>query len=143
LDTAADLEFETTVPPRLLGLIESQLPGAAVPDWELFEAKEREVRDLGFRVIRVPYLAAPHIMAEWPGISYANVLTMERTVFVPAFGLGAAEDRIFADLRTQLGHGYQVVPVYARFNLVHNAGVHCVFGIVRKAGDHADSVPER
>jgi hypothetical protein len=138
LDAAADYEFEATMTPRLLGLIQSQLPNAAVPDWELFEAKEREIRKLGFQVIRVPYLVAPHMMAEWPGISYANVLTIEHTVFVPAFGLGKAENRIFAELQTKLGGGYQVVPVFARFSLLHNAGVHCVFGIVRDSGLAAD-----
>ena len=131
LDSAADLEMERAAAPRLLSLIEAQLRTDTTPDYGLFEAKEREIRKLGLRVIRVPYIAAPHRMAEWPGISYANVVEIDRTVFVPAFGLGKTEERIFADLRAKLGSGFEVVPVYARFSMLHNAGVHCVLGIVR------------
>ena len=133
LDAAADLELERLTAPRLLGLIEAQLRADNSPDQALFQIKEGEIGKLGFRVLRVPYLAAPHIMAEWPGISYANVMAIDRTVFVPAFGLGKAEDKIFDNLAANLGSGYRVIPVYARYSLLHNAGVHCVFGVVRNS----------
>ena len=50
---------------------------------------------------------------------------------MPSLGLGEAEAAIFAKLQAEIGPGYQVMPVNARLGLLHNGGVHCVFGIER------------
>jgi agmatine/peptidylarginine deiminase len=95
---------------------------------KLLAAKERELQQLGFRVIRVPHLFAD--AGDWPGVSYINHLRVGRTLFVPALGLPQVEDRIFAGLRRKLGASYEVIPIPARSGLLNNGGVHCVFGIV-------------
>ncbi len=127
---AADRQIRRMAVSRLLALIEGQLPGA--PSWndELVQAAERVIRRHGFRLIRIPYLPAPSMTAEWAGISYANLLHYRGALFVPVFGLGEAEETILAGIRRQLGDAYEIVPVYARFSLLNNAGVHCAFGIV-------------
>jgi agmatine/peptidylarginine deiminase len=52
-------------------------------------------------------------------------------VFLPRFGLGAVEDRIFRDLGAQLPPGYAVVPIDAQRVLIRNGGLHCLTGLVR------------
>jgi hypothetical protein len=138
-DATADQEEELSLVPVLLALIESQLPAAASVDLELFAAKERELRQLGFRVIRVPHLLAE--FEGWPGVSYVNHLRVGPTLFVPALGLPLVEDRIFADLRRSIGTGYQVIPIAARSSLLNNGGVHCVFGIVPQMSAPATANP--
>ena len=131
-DAAADVELEPAVARRFLRIIESQLPN--LPDTMTGRIEEQitKIRKLGFKVIRVPFLHSPEALDEWPGISYTNSLLVDRTLFVPAAGLGKAEDKIFRDLQKKLPEGYEVVPVYARFGLMNNGGVHCVFGIIRE-----------
>ena len=136
-DATADQEEELSLAPILLALIESQLPGAATFNLDHIAAKEKELRQLGFRVIRVPHLLAE--ADDWPGVSYINHLRIGRTLFVPALGLPAVEERIFADLRRNLGPGYDVVPIAARSSLLNNGGTHCVFGIVPQMS--AESTP--
>jgi hypothetical protein len=131
-DTAADADLNPTVAKRFLRLIESQLPNHPDTISGRIEEQVAKIRKLGFRVIRVPYLVSPEAMDDWPGISYTNSLLIDRTLFVPAAGLGKAEEKIFRDLRKRLPDGYEVVPVYARFGLMNNGGIHCVFGIVRQ-----------
>lgn len=117
-----------------LDLVESQLepvPGAVVARTA---EKTAALQALGFRVIEVPALRvdlrSPH---EWPGISYVNGLVVDQQVFVPRFGLGEVEDRIFRELGAALPPGYTVVPVYAQRVLIRNGGLHCLAGLVRSA----------
>jgi hypothetical protein len=94
--------------------------------------KIAELEALGFRVIRVPAfrvnLTRPR---DWPGVSYVNALVVDRQVFLPRFGLGEVEDRIFREVGAQLPAGYSVVPVFAQSVLVRNGGLHCLTGLVR------------
>jgi hypothetical protein len=131
-DTAADSEMEPEVGMRLLRIIESQLPNLPDTMTGRIEDQVDKIRKLGFRVVRVPYLHSPEALDEWPGISYTNSLLVDRTLFVPAFGLGKAEEKIFKDMQKRLPQGYTLAPIYARFGLINNGGVHCVFGVVRE-----------
>jgi hypothetical protein len=135
-DAASDVEMEPAVAKRFLRIIESQLPN--LPDTMSGRIEEQiaKIRKLGFRIIRVPYLHSPEALDEWPGISYSNSLLIDRTLFIPAAGLGKAEEKIFRELGKKLP-GYEVVPVYARFGLMNNGGVHCVFGMIREPARHA------
>ncbi len=130
-DGAAGVLLEQKLAPRLLGLVEGQL--AASPRWKPAELDQvaGQLRKLGFRVVRLPHLDAPSVASEWPGVSYVNLLAFDRTLFVPSFGLGKFEERVYSDLRRKLGGKYEVVPVNARSGLSDNGGIHCVFGIVR------------
>ena len=96
--------------------------------------KMAALRALGFRVIPVPAfrvdLRRPH---DWPGISYVNGLVVDKQLFLPRFGLGEVEDRLFRDLGAQLPAGYEVVPVDAQRVLIRNGGLHCLAGLVRSA----------
>ncbi len=127
-DDTADQQHELSTAPLLLALIENQLPGATTLDLDLIGQKDKELRRLGFRVIRVPYLIGE--VDIWPGVSYINHLRVGRTLFVPELGLPGVEQPIFAELRKKLGPDYKVIPVPARSSLVNNGGIHCVFGIV-------------
>lgn len=133
-DAAADAKLEPIAATRFLRLIESQLPN--VPDTMSGRIEDQvvKIKKLGFRVIRVPYLYSPEAQEEWPGISYANSLLVDKTLFVPAVGLGKYEERLFREMRKRLPKGYELVPVYARFGLMNNGGVHCVFGVIRDPG---------
>lgn len=130
LDAVASMVVKSELTPRLLGVIEAQLRAEPWPREALLERKARELERLGFRVLRIPHLVAENAGA-WPGVSYANSLVWGRRIFVPALGLGGYEDRLYRDLEEQLGRAYEVIPVPARFALLRNGGVHCVFGLVR------------
>ena len=41
---------------------------------------------------------------------------------------------LLLEIQKKLPQGYELVPVYARFGLMNNGGVHCVFGIIRDPG---------
>jgi hypothetical protein len=129
LDGIADVVVRAQITPRLLGVIEAQLRRDPWPRELLLDRKEGEIEALGFRVVRVPRLAAENA-GTWPGVSYANSLVWDRRIFVPAMGLGDYEERLFQSLGEQLS-GYEIVPVPARYALLHNGGIHCVFAIVR------------
>jgi hypothetical protein len=130
LDGIADVVVRAELTPRLLGLIEAQLRTESWPREPLLNRKARELEELGFRVVRIPHLVAENAGA-WPGVSYANSLVLDRQIFMPALGLGAYEDALFRNLEEQVGAGYEVVPVRARYALLRNGGVHCVFGLIR------------
>jgi agmatine/peptidylarginine deiminase len=68
-----------------------------------------------------------------------NLLLVDKTLFVPTFGLGKAEDDIVAKLAKQLPEGYTLHPVYSRHALMYNGGVHCSFGIFRSAPGVSDA----
>ncbi len=91
--------------------------------------KVRELESLGFRVILVPRLGGSE--GGWPGVSYVNGLIIGRQVFVPAFGLGSFEERIFTQLQDDLPDGYSVVPVPAADVIARNGGLRCLAAITR------------
>lgn len=134
-DAASDIELEPAVARRFLRIVESQLPNDPDTITNRIEAAAGRIRKMGFRIVRVPYLYSPEASDEgWPGISYTNSLLFEKTLFVPAAGLGEYEQSVFRNLQKKLPEGYRVTPVYARFGLMNNGGVHCVFGIIREPG---------
>ena len=91
-----------------------------------------ELEAIGFRVVRVPAfrvdLNGPR---GWPGISYVNALVVDQQVFVPRFGLGEVEERLFREAGAQLPAGYSIVPIDAQQVLIRNGGLHCLAGLVR------------
>lgn len=124
-------EDDALLPRVLLTVIESQLPGYRPRSVKTLNALARSLERIGFRVIRVPRIAGdPELKVPWGGISYTNGLVLDRSVFLPQFGFGPAEDRFFEDLRKRLPPGFEVIPVYARRLLLVNGGLHCVTGIV-------------
>jgi hypothetical protein len=126
---------------RLLSVIESQLRQKPVPTQERIDAKVRELEELGFRVVRVPRLGGERSLAvPWSGISYVNGLLVDDLLFLPWFGLGAAEQRIFDELAESLPARYQIVPVPARHMLLFNGGVHCSVAEVRESPPAAGDV---
>ena len=119
--------------PRLLSVIESQLPGFRIETQPAIDAAVAMLEELGFRVIRVPRLGGDRALAvPWSGISYANAVLIDNQFFVPEFGLGKFEQEFFERLREQLPSRYAVVPVYARHMMLFNGGTHCVLAIVRR-----------
>jgi hypothetical protein len=131
LDGIADVVVRAELTPRLLGLMEGQFRTEPWPRESILDRKAKEIETLGFRVVRIPNLVAENTGA-WPGLSYANSLVLDDKIFMPALGLGEYEGRVFAELAEKLS-GYDVIPVRARYALLRNGGVHCVFGLVRGA----------
>lgn len=130
LNALADADLDAKLPPALLGLIEAQLPGSPDGLAALLDRKADEIAKLGFRVLRAPYLTAAS--RPWAGVSYVNFLVFDHLIFVPSLGLGEAEAAIFAQMQADIGPDYEVAPVSARLGLLHNGGIHCVFGIERE-----------
>jgi hypothetical protein len=119
---------------RLLNIVQSQLPGQKWAGFPGADNKIRRLENLGFKVVRVPHIGAYNANGEdWSGIGYVNAALIDRTLFVPEFGFGAAEKAIFDEIQAQLPD-YRVAPVYARHMLLHNGGIHCILGFVRGAG---------
>jgi hypothetical protein len=131
VNTAVKMADAREMAQKLLALIEMQLPDAPMPDPSKADARVRAIERMGFNVIRVPRFPGGPGGDHWPGISYVNLLLVDKTLFVPTFGLGKAEDDILAKLAKQLPEGYNLEPVYARHALMYNGGVHCSFGIFR------------
>ena len=115
-----------------LDLVESQIE--AVPDAARARVVEKiaALEAAGFRVVRVPAfrvdLTAPRA---WPGVSYVNALVVDRQIFVPRFGLGEVEERLFREAGAALPAGYSIVPIDAQEVLVRNGGLHCLAGLMR------------
>ena len=123
---------ESVMDRRLLSIVESQLLRKPVATHDRIDHAARALEELGFRVVRVPWLGGDrNLEVPWSGISYTNSLLVDRTLFVPRFGLGEAERRIFEELDEALPPEHEVVPVYARHMLLNNGGVHCSVAIVR------------
>jgi len=115
-----------------LDLVQSQVD--PVPEDYLRRVRDKvsELERIGFRVVTVPaYRVDLRTKRDWPGISYVNGLVVDDKVFVPRFGLGAAEDQVIRDLGVRLPPGYVVVPIDAQRALVRNGGLHCLAGLVR------------
>jgi agmatine/peptidylarginine deiminase len=104
---------------------------------DLVEKADRaadRVERLGFHVIRIPWLpAAKESRRDWAGISYANAALIDRTLFVPSFGLDPVEPGWFKQIQSELPAGYQLVPVPARFLMLENGGLHCAIAFGRGA----------
>jgi hypothetical protein len=115
-----------------LDLVEGQLEPVPEPVRRRVLEKIGELEATGFRVVRVPAfrvdLSGPR---DWPGISYVNDLVVDKQVFVPRFGLGAVEERVFRSMGAQLPAGYSIVPIDAQRVLIRNGGLHCLAGLVR------------
>src|SRR5690606_30765655 len=103
VDVAADLDLRMNLLPRMLELIEAQLPDAAEWSDALLNELALDLKKRGFRVLRAPHLFPFDGDGSWPGISYINMMSYRNKVFVPAFGLGVYEERVFETLRKQLG----------------------------------------
>lgn len=117
---------------RLLSVIESQLRDGPLPVQARIDSRVRELEGLGLRVVRVPRFGGDRgLEVPWAGLSYVNALLVDRTLFVPTFGLGPVEDGILEDIRKALPADYTLIPVYARHMLLYNGGVHCSVAIVR------------
>jgi hypothetical protein len=118
---------------RMLELVGAQLTGCQ----DLVEKADRaadRVERLGFHVIRIPWLpAAKESRRDWAGISYANAALIDRTLFVPSFGLDPVEPGWFKQIQSELPAGYQLVPVPARFLMLENGGLHCAIAFGRGA----------
>jgi hypothetical protein len=125
------LQFDLGVS-RMLALMEAQLPREPTPRELALDGTARTFEDMGFRVIRVPYLYSPALHDSWPGVSYVNSFVDGHKIFMPAIRLGAYETKMFAELQERIGSGYRIVPVNALSSVLNNGGVHCVFGIVRE-----------
>lgn len=117
---------------RMLALMEAQLPREAAPREIALDDAARTFEELGFRVIRVPYLYSPALHDSWPGVSYVNSFVYGRKIFMPSIRLGSYETNAFADLQQRIGSGYRIIPVNALSSVLNNGGIHCVFGIVRE-----------
>ncbi len=124
---------ESTRDLAVLSIVESQLRREPPANQERIDAAVRALEELGFRVVRVPRFGGDRdLKVPWSGISYVNSLLVDRTLFVPRFGLGEAEDRILEGLGRSLPPSYEVVPVFARHMLLRNGGIHCTVAIVRE-----------
>lgn len=122
------------LPRALLSVMESQIPGSAMPGQARAEERIQELTRLGYTVIRTPAFGASLTSeARWAGISYVNSALIDNTLFVPVFGLGAPEQRFLGHLRAQLPPHYRVVPVYARYAQLHNGGAHCIMAFIRES----------
>lgn len=141
VEMATLLRTAGLLPRTLLSIIEGQIPGSPIPGQVRTEERIRELREMGYEVIRVPILGedtAPD--RRWAGISYVNTALIDHTLFVPVFGLGAPEQRILNHLRSKLPARYRVVPVYARYAQLFNGGVHCILAFIRESGSGANPV---
>lgn len=135
VEMASYLRGSELLPRALLSIIESQIPGTPIPGQVRTEEKIQELKQMGYRVIRVPTLGADMLSeTRWAGVSYVNAALIDHTLFVPVFGLGAPEQRILSRLRAQLPARYRVVPVFARHAQLFNGGVHCILAFIREPG---------
>jgi hypothetical protein len=117
---------------RIVSIIESQLPGFQGSVQPIVDRDARKLEALGFRVVRVPRLAGdPVLKPRWPGVSYVNATLIDRTLFMPEFGLGEAEWALSDRVRAAMPAKYRIVPVYARHILLYNGGLHCISGLIR------------
>ncbi len=121
------------LPRALLSIMESQIPGSPMPSQERAEERIKELKAMGYTVIRVPGIGADlSSETRWAGISYVNLALIDRTLFVPVFGLGAPEQRYLNLLQAKLPEHYRVVPVYSRYSQLYNGGAHCILAFIRE-----------
>jgi len=113
-----------------VAIIKSQFVEMSPELQKRINEKIQEIRQLGFRVIRVPQIGADGEIS-WSGISYVNNLLVDNLLFLPKFGLGAVEDEIIDGIEKELPKSYRVIPVFSQNSIVYNGGIHCRTGIVR------------
>ncbi len=139
LDTQSERQFIVSH----LAIIESQFAKLDQKRRRRLEDKVAALEELGFHVVRVPRITGTSTLgAAWPGISYVNGLLVDKTFFVPSFGLGESEDLILKRLASQLPDSYVIVPVYSQHSLLHNGGIHCISGILRGFPRSQGTTPE-
>ncbi len=115
-----------------LALVASQLEDPPEGLQERLWRAGRRLQRLGFEVIEVPTIQVdPELGIRWAGLAHVNFVCLGGKVFLPRFGFGAEEDALFEQLEQALPSGYTVVPVYAQHLLLHNGGLHCMFGMIR------------
>jgi hypothetical protein len=132
---AAVLRAGQSLPVAMFSVIEDQLPGQTAEKERRLRQKAEILERLGFRVIRVPWIGGEMTGSQlWAGVSYANLILIEHTLFIPVFGFGEPEQKLVEEIEPKLPAGYRVVPVLARSALLQNGGVHCVVGLVRGDG---------
>lgn len=125
---ALAITAETRLRQTLLGIVESQTSPAAPPQEPFLDDAARQLTNWGFRVVRIPLLSSGSSLP----VSYANSLLFDHRLFMPTLGLGRYEERVAAQLRSDLGGQYDIIPVDARRSLTLNGGLHCIFGILRE-----------
>ncbi len=116
------------LPARLIDAIENLVTGCDSGQQERARRRAATLAQLGFHVIRVPWLTGGD---DWAGISYANSALIGNTLFVPEFGL-STEAAWFDALRSELPASIHVTPVPSRFLLLMNGGVHCLMAYGRE-----------
>jgi len=122
---------------RMLAVIEGQTVPCDATQEARLNRNAALLQSMGYRIIRVPYIPGSAAkLSEWAGIGYVNALAIDRTLFVPQFGLGAVEKTWFDRLARELPPSYKVVPLEARAVLLANGGVHCVTAIGRNPSYH-------
>ncbi len=116
----------------LLGIVASQIAEVDTERSAKLASLQKRLQASGFRVVHVPVLGGGRrAQLPWAGISYANFIALGDKVFVPVFGLGAAELALLQELQNHLPRPYRVEGVYARGILAQNGGIHCVVGVKR------------
>jgi agmatine/peptidylarginine deiminase len=125
---ALGLTAESLLREMLIGIVEDQLDPSVPPEQPLLDEAARQLTEWGFRVVRVPHLSSGGVLR----VSYVNSLLVGRRLFMPTLGLGRFEERMFAQLTSELSGQYEIIPVDARRVLMLNGGLHCVFGILRQ-----------
>lgn len=117
------------LPDLMLALAESQMSSYEYADQRLATEKVSLLKAAGFDVRTIPRILPYGV--PWAGISYTNSILIDRTLFVPFFGLGEPEVKLVAQIQETLKGKYDVVPIFARHNLIHNGGLHCTFALIR------------
>lgn len=145
LGAATVVRMGAFLPRSMLALLYSQIEETGQHRARRVDAKIRELQELGFHIIEVPQFHGDvEAKVPWSGISYVNSTIVDDTIFIPAFGLGEAEEAIFNRLQAQLPSPYRLVPVIAQEVLLVNGGTHCVAGFLRSSrssGITQSSVP--
>lgn len=134
LGAATVVRMGAFLPRSMLALLYSQIEETGQHRVRRVEEKIRELQELGFNIIEVPQFHGDvEAKVPWSGISYVNSTIVDDTIFIPAFGLGEAEEAIFNKLQAQLPSPYRLVPVIAQEVLLVNGGTHCVAGFLRSS----------
>jgi hypothetical protein len=129
---ATMLKGSMKLPDAAIALLYSQLEETGLQRKQRVEEKIAELKGLGYNVVEVPQFNGDvEAGIAWAGISYVNAVVIDNLVFVPAFGLGEAEHAIFQKLQRDIPRPFRVVPVFARYAMIANGGVHCVVGFLR------------
>ena len=129
-DSVTNASVYSTAAFALAEIVESQVKPSEDNLARITDNLAHRLEALGFNVIRVPSFGDEGGLG-WRGVTYVNALLVDNALFVPTFGLGAPENQILRRLREQLPDRYRVIPVMARYSLLHAGGVHCRAGILR------------